>query len=516
MKTLIITVGTRQVGWHCQDDIVRCLGADGGQNVPTHVKELYENELGIDRGHYSDLQGDRTFPWSVFDLGYRLYQRCKGTTFEPVELLLDRIIIESLLNQEPEQKLTHVILWGTQQPEETVSWQHRRLDTAWLAELMAGKLQHTYPMLQVKVFRPILSAVDSRGIQKILEAEILPFALNTRLPEDQEFTLCLENKGATPAIAEGLSICAAAMVRDCQVMNVAPIEPRPLYQKIDDQTQAACAAKDYRPINLSEYFWPLERSRILSAWERGDFREAQLWLLTHRNRHKPLYELAESLTLTTNWQIEDALKELKNWIDRKNVKNKIPKDVYEEWRSHITLLCLAGNKTTPYSKFLKIWEATFLIWLELERQNISPAFIYFSQTLERILFLRYQSEDWITQGYINLPEDKQSWGTNYKATFGELRFAWQKMHQLDDQASILQQFKHINELRNSAVHKGEPLTLKRLGENLFPELSSLDAKNVYQAMEAVLRTVCAADWQIPKQPMLRSLYEWGLEQLSSA
>ncbi|MEA5495992.1 hypothetical protein VB834_29200 [Limnoraphis robusta Tam1] len=33
LDTLIITVGTRQVGWKCEDGIVRCLGADGDRGL---------------------------------------------------------------------------------------------------------------------------------------------------------------------------------------------------------------------------------------------------------------------------------------------------------------------------------------------------------------------------------------------------------------------------------------------------------------------------------------------------
>jgi len=46
VDTLIITVGTRQVGWRCQDGIIRSFGADGNTGYPPHVQELYQ-ELGI-------------------------------------------------------------------------------------------------------------------------------------------------------------------------------------------------------------------------------------------------------------------------------------------------------------------------------------------------------------------------------------------------------------------------------------------------------------------------------------
>jgi hypothetical protein len=39
MKTLIITVGTRQVGWWCQDGIARSLVADG--SARSLLQDLY-------------------------------------------------------------------------------------------------------------------------------------------------------------------------------------------------------------------------------------------------------------------------------------------------------------------------------------------------------------------------------------------------------------------------------------------------------------------------------------------
>ncbi|MBF2075538.1 MAG: hypothetical protein IGS50_17505 [Synechococcales cyanobacterium C42_A2020_086] len=307
------------------------------------------------------------------------------------------------------------------------------------------------------------------------------------------------------------------LVRDCEIVNVSPIEPRPLFHRLDDaQTQAACPSVAYRAVNLSHYFWPLERSRIISAWQRGDFQEARLWLNAHRTQRKSLYELTEYLALATNWEIEAALKGLRNWVVTKSAKQIIPIDQQAHIQHHIHQLCATGQIPVR-SKFLKIWESTFLIWLELKRERSSMAFIYFSQTLERLLFLRYRTEDWISLGYITLPEDKKSWGTNYKATFGDLRMAWQKMNGLDERALIMQQFKQINELRNSAVHKGEPLTLTDLKSKLFSGLSSsdvaVDANAVCEAMHELLREVCHPDWQIPEPSGLRLLYQWGLDSL---
>lgn len=104
MKTLIITVGTRQVGWRCTDGIVRSLGADGGAS-PSHINELYTLELEQERGYHLD---DKT--WSVRHLGEQLYAVCQlKQTFSAVELLID----DHLIAKEVKDGLTQVVLWGT-------------------------------------------------------------------------------------------------------------------------------------------------------------------------------------------------------------------------------------------------------------------------------------------------------------------------------------------------------------------------------------------------------------------
>lgn len=107
-----------------------------------------------------------------------------------------------------------------------------------------------------------------------------------------------------------------------------------------------------------------------SAWERGDFGEAKVWLSAHRDRHEALYQLAERLALATNWQLQDALKQLQGveWLDAQPTKREASKPVRNQWREAIQTRCKPNE--TLESKFLKIWEVTFLVWLELKRQNV--------------------------------------------------------------------------------------------------------------------------------------------------
>ena len=100
VSILIITVGTRQIGWRCKDGIIRSFGADGNISYPPHINELYQ-QLGIERGKYQDQDG-KTYPWSGRDLGQRYYDYCQerlGGDFSNVELLLDKTVIEGGVKQ---------------------------------------------------------------------------------------------------------------------------------------------------------------------------------------------------------------------------------------------------------------------------------------------------------------------------------------------------------------------------------------------------------------------------------
>ena len=382
VDTLIITVGTRQVGWRCKDDVVRCFGADGGRDHPSHIKELYE-ELGIERGYYQE--GDSSYSWSVHDLGKRYYEHCVHWLgeFGAVELLLDHQIIEYAV----QRGLKHIILWGTDQPK-TVSYFFRRTDTLWLAKLMEGKIKSTWPEVTVDVLHPPVAANDNDGIRQELEEYILKYALEFMAPtEENQFVLMIENKGAVPDIAEALAICAAGLVKQYQVLKAIPIEPKQLYEKLQFSPPSsgiyqANRSQEYKIVSLGEYFWPLERSRIISAWERGDFQEAQMWLKPHQTRYRALYQLAGYLALSTNWELLKFLNDRNvenGWLRSNALASLANSEQITIWRKH--LLHVRENA------FAQTWEGCFLIELLLIRENYTSAFIQFSQTLERLLYI---------------------------------------------------------------------------------------------------------------------------------
>jgi len=508
VDTLIITVGTRQIGWRCQDGIIRCLGADGDRNHPPHINQLYQ-ELKIER-QYHDPNQTNTL-WSVRDLGERFYQHCTEwleNDFSSVELLIDQQIIADFVKK----KLQQIILFATDQPD-AVGWNFRRSDTIWLAKLMQGKIKSTWPQIQqVEVFHPQVKAIDKLSIRQEIEGLILPFALEfvQNKPQDT-LVLAIENKGAVPAVAESLEICAAGLVRQCQIINATPIEPDPLYLETNGEKSAQIST-EYDLVPVSQYFWPLERLRVISAWERGDFAEAQIWLEAHKIEYNSLYQLAGYLAVCNNWDLKKFLKE-KNfenaWLRSKFVLNSAGSEQAEQWRSQLSNLKEDG--------FLQTWESIFLIELLLKRGNYTQGFMQFSQTLERLLYLEYKKEKWVKNGFVTIPKDIQNNHEPFNPSFSHLINGWVK-YAKPKKPELWHKFLHqIREKRNDVVHQAEPMSLANLrllwANNGFAVTISEDSAVITQLMLQVFQEICQPTWDIPAQSFLRSLYLWGLKVL---
>ena len=86
--------------------------------------------------------------------------------------------------------------------------------------------------MKIDVLHIVVNASHREAIRRELESLILPISLESMKAEDgEQFVLLIENKGVVLAIAEGLEICATALVRQCQVINANPIKPQLLYQQ---------------------------------------------------------------------------------------------------------------------------------------------------------------------------------------------------------------------------------------------------------------------------------------------
>lgn len=498
VDTLIITVGTRQVGWRCKDGVIRSFGADGNISYPHHVEELYQ-ELEIKRGIHQE--NDKTYPWSARDLGKRYYEYCVewlDGDFSEVELLLDQKIIERGVKQ----GLKHIILWGTDQPE-TVSWFYRRLDTLWLAELMAGKIKTLFPDVRVDVHTPNINANDSNAIRQELEVLVLREALDFFSPSgDEEFVLWIQNKGCAPAIASVVEICAAALVRQCQVFNASPIEPEVFFETLSNGYKTACPSQTFKLIPMGEYFWALERLRVISAWERGDFSEAQLWLKVHQNRHIILYKLAGILAIYTNWETESFLKLISDWLGSNDVAKVVTREQIQAWQEQLHQI--KGNSVT------QAWESSFLIELPLVRKNYTTAFMQFVQTVERLLYIQCREQNWIDKGFVTL-------GNSYQPGMAGLIDGWRRFWNLSEDNQWYKLLNRIRNKRNLVIHSAEPVTFAQIRNlwadgGLFTVPHSEDPQVVKALMMDVLKQVSPTKIE---RLLVRSLYELGLSLLQS-
>ncbi|MEG4857008.1 hypothetical protein QUB75_05145 [Microcoleus sp. K1-B6] len=508
VNTLIITVGTRQVGWNCKDGVIRSFGADGNIGYPRHVDELYQ-EIGIRRPQYEEK--DKTYPYSAKDLGERYYDRCiyeLSYDFSRVELLLDYQIIEAGVKQ----GLKHIILWGTDQPD-NVSWFYRRLDTIWLAKLMEAKIKSIWPNLKVDVHTPKIEANDNTAIREELEQLILREALEFFSPTgiDEQFVLWIQNKGCTPAIASGVEICAAALVRQCQVFNATPDDPESFFAPHASGAQFACHSPGYKLIPMGEYFWPLERVRVISAWKRGDFSEAQIWLKLHQNRYSLIYKLAGILALSANWENDKFLTKIGEWVRSRDVLKSVGETQVKAWEEQLDRL--KNNQPT------QAWESSFLIELPLYRQNYTAAFIQFVQTLERLLHLRSQSGDWLRKGYITVPDHLTYLGDRYQPGFSGLIDAWCKSKNFDKNHKWYKLLHQLREKRNQVIHSGKSVTLANIRSiwsdgGLFTVKHSEDPQVITDLMVEVLKEICDRTWELPQKTFLHSLYDWGLKTLN--
>ncbi|MEO0704260.1 MAG: hypothetical protein AAF050_01195 [Cyanobacteria bacterium J06649_5] len=476
MKTLIITVGTRQIGWRCQDGLVRSLGADGNSNHPSHTEELYTQELGIERSAHDN--NDAATGWGTLHLGEQLYQRAEAAQdFSNVVLLLDEAIIEA----ESNQGLSHIILWGTQQPD-TVPWKYRRLDTLWLARLMKGRIRQQWPQLIVEEWCPVVAANNAKAIRQRVDADLLERLLADA--DGERLTLLVQTKGAAPQVANALDICAAALTRRCTVKQVMPVEPAELFSKTE-KGYGANRAIAFQSVSINQYFWPMERSRILSAWQRGDFSEARLWLSAHREQQAALYQLAELLALANNWQLVEALQKVrKHWVGQAGVVRSLTPEQQQQWKGLLDERL--PQPETVRSRFLQAWETVWFMELALRRGHTTAALMQFAQTLERLLYLQREK-------------------TAKHAGLYVLIDSWRQAKGLAAKEPLVVLLHKIREKRNELVHSGRAVSHEALVRLL--RLGPQD--DIFDEMVRILTEVCHSSWEIPSQPVLKVLAAWG-------
>ncbi|ANV85873.1 hypothetical protein AWQ21_15190 (plasmid) [Picosynechococcus sp. PCC 7003] len=496
MDILIITVGTRQIGWQCKDGIIRCFGVDGNQNYPPHIDELYA-ELNIERGSH-----EAGVNWGVRHLGEAYYQHCQqnlGRDFSAVQLLMDGKIIRDLA----EQGLQTIILWATNQPE-SIPWRYRSSDTLWLARLMQQKIKADFPNLQVDVIDTELNISDTQKVYEELQEIVLPLALEqiNDSRHNPNLKVAIQTKGCAPAIANAVDIFSGTLVRQFQLFKVTPEEPANNYRN-----GSAKFAQKVEIITVSEYFWLLEKKRIEGAWDRGDFAEAQTWLTAHQSKLLSLHELAELLNLARNREVAQIFnnRHLGRWLADEStvaIAGSVKCDIWKKKRQEIN-----------QDLFKKLWENTFLIKIDLRLNYLTSAFFSFAQLIEQLLFLRAQQDNWIER-YIEVPNDWNSQQRMYDPNLKQLIDALEKTLPNNNESRYKINILHeIRKSRNDLVHQNMPIVINSYAQIIDLDRNKANQASVYNQCIEVLSWILKDREQKKESTLLESLHLWGLEMI---
>jgi hypothetical protein len=377
---------------------------------------------------------------------------------------------------------------------------------------MAGKIKSMFPDVRVDIHAPTISANDNTAIRQKLELLVLQEALAFFSPTgDEEFVLWIQNKGCAPAIASGVEICAAALVRQCQVFNANPDEPEMFFTPLTNGSKTANSSQTFKLIPMGEYFWSLERLRVISAWERGDFSEAQLWLKVHQHRYPSLYKLAGILALYINWETDKFVKLIRDWLRSNDVAKLVSNEQIQIWQEQLYHI-------RPYS-LIEAWESYFLIELSLLRKNYTSAFMQFAQLIERLLYIQCSEQNWITKGIITPRPHLAYLGKDYQAGIAELTEGWRIYHNLSEENKWFKLLNRIRGKRNEIVHSAQPATFGQIrfiwtDGGLFTVPSSEDPEIVKALMLDVLKQISPA--VNVENLLVPSLYQWGLSLLQPA
>jgi hypothetical protein len=255
---------------------------------------------------------------------------------------------------------------------------------------------------------------------------------------------------------------------------------------------------------MSEYFWALEKVKIKSAWERGDFSEAQIWLKVHENRHSVLYKLAGFLAQYSNWESnKDFYQKLKDWIGCNDVSKITDSEKIINWKTQLQKI------QTDYLS--KLWESTIILELSLKRENYTTAFIQFVQLLEQLLYIQSTAQNWTAKGWIVSNKDEPS--------LAELMQGWclyKKFNQDNKWSKLL---KAIRTKRNQIIHKGESITSTKIG-NLWAD-NNFSGVYIPTTPQIIKKLMTDTFREISTPPnlnnlLMRSLYQWGLNYLENA
>ncbi|MGF1496126.1 MAG: hypothetical protein ACFB8W_04790 [Elainellaceae cyanobacterium] len=318
--------------------------------------------------------------------------------------------------------------------------------------------------------------------------------------------MLIQTKGSVPQIASTLEICAAALMRQCPVEQLIPVEPSPLFND-----EAAQMAASFQRVSLGQYFWPVERERIASAWGRGDFAEAAVWLESHKDRCEGIYKLAKHLSLASNGETKLALARIQGWCGSKIIKSQVSGEQIRTWQG--MLQPLLERDLTLDANFQLAWEENLFIELALKRDSYTIAFMQFAQLLERLLYIRAMADKWVQQKLI-IPQDTYRGSIeNYRPTgLGSLLIGWYNLRNYNKSHMWFKLLDAIRELRNDVIHNGKSVNDEIL-YSLWKKSGFDISCTIFELMMQVLNHVIERRWHPPSQVLLRSLHQWGLETI---
>lgn len=504
VDVFLMRVGSSQVGWHCQDGIVRSLGesashpADDGENALRQELDAYS--FGI-------AESDK---WSGVNWGERFYRHCTDTLggdFSRVELLTDAALVEDCARH----GLKRLILWAID-PQESL----------WFARLISGKVRQSWhQLIEVNVLTPDVVAgttqtgdVEVESLQHRLKTEIFPFALQDAIDADEpdRFVLAICNFAGDNAFSTALERCAPSLARQCRVLHLYP-HPEAIFET-EDSTMADQPAAPYRMTVLGDDNWALDRLRAIAAWRQGWFQEAATRLAAYPNFYGGvLSELARRLTLLSRGEthrfVHDRDLGIESWLQHPIFSQLTDPHLVELWREQLAYL-----KKHPCAE---AWEATFSMERLLQQGSYTRGFLHFAQILEQLLYLQYKDCDWLAQGLIVDRDRPKSIATAnlYQPGIKQLISAWCKATRQDKNGSVYRLFDRIGNTRNAILHYGgaipfDDLLLVWSTTGMPVEFTRPQYIGLMTRMKETLTLACDRNWKIPEPTLGQALSEWGL------
>ena len=131
-----------------------------------------------------------------------------------------------------------------------------------------------------------------------------------------------------------------------------------------------------------------------------------------------------------------------------------------------------------------------------------------AQTLERLLYQVYKKDEWLEKQWIEIPESLREKGigkSRFIPNLESLIRVWVDQYDATSKFEILN---GIREKRNKIVHEAAGVSLDEVKSLWRTADFSIDP--IGDALMMPLQDIRKKAGNLPKQPLLLLLYEWGL------